>query len=75
MPGVVSTIVGDSPFKCFIGGLPNYLTDDQVRMGILWSFERREGGVGEGGWGCDFSVMMKLGYRLVLKIENIETLF
>ncbi len=30
VPGVISTIVGDSPFKIFIGGLPNYLTDDQV---------------------------------------------
>ncbi len=30
VPGVVSTVVGDSPFKIFIGGLPNYLTDDQV---------------------------------------------
>ena len=30
MPGVVSSVVGDSPFKIFIGGLPNYLTDEQV---------------------------------------------
>ena len=29
-PGVVSRVVGDSPFKIFLGGLPNYLTDDQV---------------------------------------------
>lgn len=28
--GTVSTVVNDSPFKVFIGGLPNYLTDDQV---------------------------------------------
>ena len=28
--GVVSTVVSDSPFKIFIGGLPNYLNDDQV---------------------------------------------
>ena len=28
--GVVSTIVSDGPNKIFIGGLPNYLTDDQV---------------------------------------------
>lgn len=32
VPGVVSTVVGDSPFKIFIGGLPNYLTDDQVAL-------------------------------------------
>ena len=28
--GLVSTVVADSPFKIFIGGLPNYLNDDQV---------------------------------------------
>lgn len=42
VPGVVSTVVPDSPHKIFIGGLPNYLSEDQVRgevvkckMGIL----------------------------------------
>uniref|UniRef100_V9L1M2 Splicing factor U2AF 65 kDa subunit-like protein n=1 Tax=Callorhinchus milii TaxID=7868 RepID=V9L1M2_CALMI len=30
LPGVVSTVVPDSPHKLFIGGLPNYLNDDQV---------------------------------------------
>ena len=35
VPGVVSTVVGDSPFKIFIGGLPNYLTDDQVNVLIM----------------------------------------
>eukprot|EP00800_Vazella_pourtalesii_P010277 TRINITY_DN254_c0_g1_i3.p2 TRINITY_DN254_c0_g1~~TRINITY_DN254_c0_g1_i3.p2 ORF type:complete len:167 (+),score=40.30 TRINITY_DN254_c0_g1_i3:555-1055(+) len=30
VPGVVSTIVADGPNKIFIGGLPNYLTDDQI---------------------------------------------
>uniref|UniRef100_A0AAY5EWJ6 Splicing factor U2AF subunit n=1 Tax=Electrophorus electricus TaxID=8005 RepID=A0AAY5EWJ6_ELEEL len=30
VPGVVSTVVPDSPHKLFIGGLPNYLGDDQV---------------------------------------------
>jgi splicing factor U2AF subunit len=30
--GLVSTVVADSPFKIFIGGLPNYLNDDQVRF-------------------------------------------
>lgn len=29
--GVVSTVVPDSPHKLFIGGLPNYLNDDQVQ--------------------------------------------
>jgi len=28
--GVVSTVVQDSPNKIFIGGLPNYLNEDQV---------------------------------------------
>lgn len=35
VPGVVSTVVGDSPFKIFIGGLPNYLNDDQVSVSLL----------------------------------------
>ncbi|XP_059760494.1 splicing factor U2AF 65 kDa subunit isoform X1 [Balaenoptera ricei] len=30
VPGVVSTVVPDSAHKLFIGGLPNYLNDDQV---------------------------------------------
>lgn len=29
--GVISTVVPDSPHKIFIGGLPNYLNDEQVR--------------------------------------------
>ncbi|CAF0874427.1 unnamed protein product [Adineta steineri] len=37
VPGVVSTVVADSPFKIFLGGLPNYLTDDQVKE-LLMSF-------------------------------------
>lgn len=31
VPGVVSTVVQDSPHKIFIGGLPNYLNEDQVK--------------------------------------------
>lgn len=30
LSGIISTIVGDSPNKVFVGGLPNYLNDDQV---------------------------------------------
>lgn len=30
--GVVSTVVPDSAHKLFIGGLPNYLNDDQVSI-------------------------------------------
>jgi splicing factor U2AF subunit len=36
-PGTVSTIVPDSPHKIFIGGLPNYLNEDQVKE-LLSSF-------------------------------------
>ena len=35
--GVISTVVKDTPHKIFIGGLPNYLTDDQVKE-LLVSF-------------------------------------
>ncbi|KAH8265882.1 hypothetical protein KR038_009211, partial [Drosophila bunnanda] len=35
--GVISTVVPDSPHKIFIGGLPNYLNDDQVKE-LLLSF-------------------------------------
>ncbi|XP_014032943.1 splicing factor U2AF 65 kDa subunit isoform X3 [Salmo salar] len=37
VPGVVSTVVPDSAHKLFIGGLPNYLNDDQVKE-LLISF-------------------------------------
>lgn len=30
--GVISTVVPDSPHKIFIGGLPNYLNEDQVSV-------------------------------------------
>ncbi|XP_031632699.1 splicing factor U2AF 50 kDa subunit [Contarinia nasturtii] len=35
--GVISTVVPDSPHKIFIGGLPNYLNEDQVKE-LLLSF-------------------------------------
>lgn len=37
VPGVVSTVVQDSPHKVFVGGLPNYLNEDQVKE-LLLSF-------------------------------------
>jgi len=37
LPGVVSTVVADSQHKIFIGGLPNYLSEDQVKE-LLVSF-------------------------------------
>lgn len=33
--GVISTVVPDSPHKIFIGGLPNYLNEDQVSFLVL----------------------------------------
>ena len=32
IPGVVSTVVPDTINKVFIGGLPNYLNEDQVTL-------------------------------------------
>ena len=40
--GVVSTVVQDSPHKIFIGGLPNYLNEDQVCMGASHSIPGTE---------------------------------
>lgn len=53
VPGVISTNVPDTPNKIFIGGLPSYLTDDQViellkSFGELRSFNLvKEGGTGQ----------------------------
>ena len=33
VPGVVSTVVPDSLQKVFVGGLPNYLNEEQVSTG------------------------------------------
>ncbi|QQP55545.1 U2 snRNP auxiliary factor large subunit [Caligus rogercresseyi] len=37
VPGVVSTVVPDSAHKVFLGGIPNYLNEDQVKE-LLTSF-------------------------------------
>jgi splicing factor U2AF subunit len=37
VPGVVSTMVQDSPHKIFVGGIPDYLMEDQIRE-LLTSF-------------------------------------
>merc|ERR1719192_1294044 len=42
VPGVISTVVKDTPHKIFIGGLPNYLTEDQVKE-LLTSFGALKG--------------------------------
>lgn len=36
--GVISTVVPDSPHKIFIGGLPNYLNEDQVCVVFCFFF-------------------------------------
>lgn len=37
--GVISTVVPDSPHKIFIGGLPNYLNEDQVSIQLQLAIE------------------------------------
>ena len=37
LKGAVSTNVGDSPFKLFVGGIPSYLNEEQV-MELLKAF-------------------------------------
>merc|ERR1719167_1204834 len=37
IPGMVSTVVSDSPNKLFVAGLPNYLNEEQVKE-LLTSF-------------------------------------
>jgi len=37
LPGIISTVVPDSDNKVFVGGLPNYLNEDQVQE-LLTSF-------------------------------------
>ena len=34
IPGMISTVVSDSPNKLFVAGLPNYLNDEQVKVRI-----------------------------------------
>lgn len=53
IPGVVSTVVPDGPYKVFIGGLPTYLSEDQVGLHphMLPGTGRGSGGRGEeGNW-------------------------
>ena len=38
IPGVVSTVVPDTINKIFVGGLPNYLNEDQVRRNVFYQF-------------------------------------
>ena len=34
IPGMISTVVSDSPNKLFVAGLPNYLNDEQVKVSL-----------------------------------------
>lgn len=59
IPGVVSTNVPDSPNKIFVGGLPSYLTDEQViellkSFGELKSFNLVKDGAGTTSKGFAF---------------------
>lgn len=62
IPGVVSTVVADTINKVFIGGLPNYLNEDQVRelltmFGELRSFnlvKDSAAGLSKGYAFCEF---------------------
>ena len=40
VPGVVSTVVPDSLQKVFVGGLPNYLNEEQVDKHTLELLKR-----------------------------------
>lgn len=40
--GVISTVVPDSPHKIFIGGLPNYLNEDQVCVSNRTGFNEKQ---------------------------------
>jgi len=62
IPGVVSTVVADTVNKVFVGGLPNYLNEDQVRelltmFGELRSFnlvKDSAAGLSKGYAFCEF---------------------
>jgi len=64
VPGVVSTIVKDTPYKIFIGGLPNYLTDDQIKE-LLSSF----GQLKAFNLVCDAGTQLSKGYAFAEYID------
>ena len=51
IPGVVSTVVPDGPYKVFIGGLPTYLSEDQVGLCTHELLSKGEGCGGRRGEG------------------------
>lgn len=60
--GVVSTVVQDSPHKIFIGGLPNYLNEDQVCLFSCALKERRKEKQGRGMAGRCHEIFIRLGF-------------
>ena len=61
IPGVVSTVVPDGPWKIFCGGLPTYLNDDQVSLAFCW------------GWGLKYSVCETVLWHIqILKIVHVH---
>merc|ERR1719431_1610254 len=64
VPGVVSTVVKDTPHKIFIGGLPNYLTDDQVKE-LLSSFGQLKGF----NLVCDVGTQLSKGYAFAEYVD------
>merc|ERR1719187_1274990 len=64
VPGVVSTVVKDTPHKIFIGGLPNYLTDDQVKE-LLSSFGQLKGF----NLVCDGNTQLSKGYAFAEYVD------
>merc|ERR1712142_931185 len=64
VPGVISTVVKDTPHKIFIGGLPNYLTDDQIKE-LLSSF----GQLKAFNLVCDAGTQLSKGYAFAEYID------
>jgi len=64
VPGVISTVVKDTAHKIFIGGLPNYLTDDQVKE-LLTSF----GQLKAFNLVCDAGTQLSKGYAFAEYID------
>jgi len=64
VPGVISTVVKDTPHKIFIGGLPNYLTDDQIKE-LLSSF----GQLKAFNLVCDAGTQLSKGYAFAEYVD------
>lgn len=67
--GVISTVVPDSPHKIFIGGLPNYLNEDQVSVwvGNANKYTQLTGNKSIGKFTIEFDAMQFRGYFFCCK--------